>query len=66
MKAVNPFQLSYNPKGETMTKYNDPKTGKTVEAKNKREAMQRLSPKVTKKPDTPKKVSKVSKSDKEA
>ena len=48
-----------------MAKYHDPKTGKTVEAKNLNEALQKMAPKVTPKPTIKKKVSKSSKIEEE-
>ena len=48
-----------------MAKYHNPKTGKTVEAKNLNEALQKMAPKVTKKPTSKKKVSEVSETTKD-
>ena len=47
-----------------MTKYHNPQTKKTVEAENKREALQKMAPKAVKKPAAKKSSPKVSKADK--
>ena len=48
-----------------MARYHDPKTGKTVEADNKKSAIAQMAKEDTPKPSIEKKVAKVSKSTKE-
>lgn len=47
-----------------MAKYNDPKTGQTVEANNSKSAIAQMAEKDTPKPSVKKKVAKVSKTTK--